>query len=162
MHVLSDAAWAAISAALEVAKPARGRPSIEDRRTIEGIVSRHQNGAEWRAVPAEYGPWHRCAQRFIRWGKIGVWERLFEELKDAGEPDLAELFMDGSVIRAHQKAGGARRRTKGGSGRFQKGTRSSARRSAAPRAASAPRPASSATGSDGRSPSPCSPAKATS
>jgi transposase len=151
--LLRDEQWAALKAALDAVRPGTGRPLEDERRTIEGVVWRLRNGARWRAVPAEYGPWWRPAQLHIRWSKAGVWERLFERLRDAGRPDVAEVFLDGTVVRAHQKAAGAPK--KGGPA----GSGTAARRSAAPAAASRPRPARRAMPPAGRSPSPSCPGK---
>jgi transposase len=82
--------------------------SGEERRTVEAIAWRMRNGAGWRSVPAELGPWWKAAQPPIRWSRTRVWERLFAELRDAGRPELGEVFLDGSSVRAHQKAAGAR------------------------------------------------------
>src|SRR6185312_14930963 len=101
------------------------------RRTVEAIVWRHANGAKWRAVPAELGPWWRAAQLFIRWAKLGVWPRLAQ----ARGVELGMAFLDGTSIRAHPKAAGAPK--KGG----PRPSATAARRSAARAAGSAPRPA---------------------
>ena len=71
---------------------------------------RLRNGARWRAVPAEYGPWWRPAQLHIRRSEAGVWERLFAYLRDAGRPELADVFLDVTVVRAHHKAAGTPKR----------------------------------------------------
>src|SRR6187549_885430 len=76
------------------------------RETIEAIVWRHQNGAKWRSVPPDLVPWWRAAQTFIRWGHLGVWERLLERVQERGV-DLGMAFLDGTSIRAHHKAAGA-------------------------------------------------------
>ena len=104
------------------------------RRTFEAILWRHQNGAKWRSIPPELGPWWLAAQLFIRWAKLGVWERLLDLAQGRGVA-LGMTFIDGTNIRAHQKAAGAK---KGGST-----ARSGmcAKRLAALAAATAPRPA---------------------
>jgi transposase len=79
------------------------------RRTISAIVWRHQNGAKWRSIPAELGPWSRAAQLFIRWAKQGVWEDLLDLVQQRGVA-LGMTFMDGTTIRAHHKAAGAEKR----------------------------------------------------
>jgi len=79
------------------------------RRTISAIVWRHQNGAKWRAIPAELGPWSRAAQTFIRWAHLGVWERLLRLAQERGV-QLGMTFLDGTSIRAHHKAAGAEKR----------------------------------------------------
>src|SRR6195952_1534124 len=76
------------------------------RRTISAIVWRHHNGAKWRAVPAELGPWWMAAQTFIRWSRLNVWERLLMLVQEQGV-QLGMTFLDGTSIRAHQKAAGA-------------------------------------------------------
>src|SRR3982751_5868383 len=85
------------------------RPIREFRRTIEAIVWRQQNGAKWRAIPAELGPWWMAAQTFIRWAKLGVWERLHRLVQEQRGLELGVVFLDGTGIRAHQKAAGGRK-----------------------------------------------------
>jgi transposase len=109
MGMLTDDQWTRIEAGIRAVGIRGGKPRADDRQTIEGILWRFANGAKWRSVPAEFGPWHRVAQRFRRWAVAGVWEKLFEILKAAGESQLGMVFLDGTVIRAHQKAAGARR-----------------------------------------------------
>jgi len=55
MQVLSDAQWAKFEAAIEAAEIRGARPRREDRRTIEAIIWRLDNGAKWRSIPAEFG-----------------------------------------------------------------------------------------------------------
>src|SRR3954454_22290564 len=107
MAVFTDAQWSAIEPLIEAVRPQTGRELSNLRRTFEAIVWRMQNGAKWRAIPAELGPWWMAAQTFLRWSKLGVWEHLFERAKAASWPELGLVFMDGTIIRAHQKAAGA-------------------------------------------------------
>ena len=108
MPVLTDDEWSALKAALDVVRSRRRRPMKDERQTVEAVVWRLRNGAKWRAVPAELGPWHRAANLHARWSTLGVWERAFEHLRDAGYPDLAEVMLDGTSVRAHAKAAGAK------------------------------------------------------
>jgi transposase len=90
----------------------RGKtPPKELRRTIWVIFWRHRNGAKWRSIPAELGPWWLAAQLFIGWAKQGVWERLLD-LAQQHDIALGMSFLDGTNIRVHHKAAGAQ---KGGS-----------------------------------------------
>ena len=107
MAVFTDVQWTAMEPLIEAVRPQTGRELSNLRRTFEAIVWRMQNGAKWRAIPAELGPWWMAAQTFLRWSKLGVWERLFERAKTASWPELGLVFMDGTIIRAHQKAAGA-------------------------------------------------------
>jgi transposase len=80
------------------------------RRTISAIFWRHQNGAKWRSIPAELGPWWLAAQLFIRWAKQGVWERLLElELVQQRGIALGMTFFDVTNIPARPKVAGARK-----------------------------------------------------
>ena len=109
MQVLTDAQWAELAPLIEACRP-KGKTEPHDlRRTIEAILWRHQNGAKWRSVPAELGPWWMAAQTFIRWARLGVWERLLALVQERGV-QLGMTFLDGTNIRAHQKASGAARK----------------------------------------------------
>ena len=108
MRMLSDGDWARLKAALDAVRSGTGRPLREERHLVEGVIWRQRNGAKWRAVPPEFGPWWKVAQLHIRWSRMGVWERAFAYLRDAGRPELGEVFLDGTSIRAHQKAAGAK------------------------------------------------------
>jgi hypothetical protein len=70
--------------------------------------------APWRDLPSQFGPWETVASRFYRWRRQGIWDRVLAALQadtDArGELDWLLHFVDGSVVRAHQHAAGARRR----------------------------------------------------
>jgi transposase len=107
--MLTDGAWMNLEPRLEVCRPKGKTPPQDLRRTISAIVWRHQNGAKWRAIPADLGPWSRAAQIFIRWARAGVWERLLARVQARGV-ELGMVFLDGTSVRAHQKAAGAARR----------------------------------------------------
>ena len=107
--MLTDTQWAMLEPLIEACR-LRGKTAPQDlRRTMSAILWRHQNSAKWRSVPAELGAWSRAAQTFIRWARLGVWERLLG-LAQEGGVNLGMTFLDGTSIRAHQKAAGARRK----------------------------------------------------
>ena len=121
MVMLSDEAWTVLEPMIEACRP-KGKVRPRDlRRTIEAVIWRCQNGAKWRSVPAELGPWHRAAQLFIRWSKLGAWERLLGMAQERGV-SLGMVHLDGTTIRAHAKAAGGSN-AKVGEGKFnpQKG-----------------------------------------
>ena len=107
--MLSNAQWAVLEPLVEACRPKGKTPPQDLRRTLSAILWRHQNGAKWRAVPADLGPWWRAAQVFIRWARSGVWERLLALVQERGV-QLGMVFLDGTSVRAHQKAAGATRR----------------------------------------------------
>ena len=163
MRVLSDEAWGVLEPLIEACRP-RGKVAPRDlRRTVEAIVWRCQNGAKWRSVPAELGPWHRAAQLFIRWSRLGAWERLLA-MAQKKRVSLGMVHLDGTTIRAHAKAAGARR--PGAKPNTQKGDLDEAdaervRRLAALAAATEPRLALCATEAGEPSPSRLVPARRT-
>jgi transposase len=106
-RVLTDAQWADLAPLIEVCRPAHKTEHHNLRRTIEAIIWRHDNGAKWRQIPAELGPWWMAAQSFIRWSRLGVWDRLLERVQQGRGVQKGMAFLDGSSIRAHQKAAGA-------------------------------------------------------
>lgn len=107
--MLTDAQWAELEPLIEACRPKGKTPPQDLRQTISAILWRHQNGAAWRAIPAELGPWWKAAQIFIRWARAGVWERLLDLVQSRGVA-LGMVFLDGTHIRAHQKAAGAAKR----------------------------------------------------
>jgi transposase len=131
---MTDAQWAVLAPLIEQCRPHAKVPPRHLRRTISAIVWRHDNGAKWRALPTELGPWWMAAQTFIRWARLGVWERLLGLVQERGV-QLGMTFLDGTNVRAQQKAAGAARK-----GALQQSA-TSVRRSAALVAVMAPRPA---------------------
>ena len=107
--MLSDTQWSLLEPLIEACRPKGKTPPQDLRRTLSAILWRHQNGAKWRAVPEELGPWWRAAQIFIRWARAGVWERLLNLVQECGV-ELGMVFLDGTSVRAHQKTAGARRK----------------------------------------------------
>src|SRR3954454_13596099 len=107
--MLTNAQWMRLKPLIEACRPRGKTPPKDLRRTISAIVWRHQNGAKWRAIPADLGPWWRAAQTVIRWARLGVWERLLL-LAQERRVQLGMTFLDGTSIRAHQKAAGAARK----------------------------------------------------
>jgi transposase len=102
----SDAQWARIAPLLP--SDTRGKPRVDDRRVLSGIVHALQSGGRWGDCPEHvYGPKKTLYNRFVRWAERGVWEGIFERLAGAeGAPD--RLFIDSSSIKVHRTAGGAK------------------------------------------------------
>ncbi len=106
MQVFTDAQWARFEAAIAAARLRKARPRKEDRRMIEAIAWRLDNGAKWRSIPAELGDWHHAYLRFRCWAVTGVWAKIMAHA--GAEPKLAFASVDGTGARAHQKVAGAR------------------------------------------------------
>ena len=117
---LSDAQWAVIEPLLP---HLGGKPRVDDRRVISGILHRYREGLRWRAIPAEYGPRTTLFNRFDRWSRRGLWQDLLAALSTCAEPpDI--VMLDSTVVRAHRSAAGA----KGGSRVRRSGVPVAARR----------------------------------
>lgn len=88
----------------------RGKPRVDDRRVISGIVHVLKSGGRWVDAPEVYGPRKTLYNRFVRWAAKGVWVDIFHALASAGGPP-AEVLIDSSAVKAHRCASGG----KGGS-----------------------------------------------
>ena len=64
-----------------------GIARVDDRRVISGIIFVIRNGLRWRDAPSDYGPHKTIYNRFVRWSRLGVFNRIFAELaRKAGKP----------------------------------------------------------------------------
>jgi transposase len=80
-----------------------GIPRVDDRRVVSGIVFVIRNGLRWRDAPAAYGPHKTLYNRFIRWSRLGVFDRIFAGL--AGQAGTSErLMIDATHLKAHRTA----------------------------------------------------------
>jgi transposase len=80
-----------------------GVPRVDDRRVISGIIFVIRNGLRWRDAPKDYGPHKTIYNRFVRWSRLGVFNRIFAEL--AGKGGRSErLMIDATHLKAHRTA----------------------------------------------------------
>lgn len=104
---LTDDEWLVIEPLLPN-KP-RGVPRVDDRRVINGILWRFRTGSPWADIPERYGPHTTCYNRFVRWRRAGVWDRLLEAVSQAFDGEL--VMIDSSSIRVHQHGATLKRGT---------------------------------------------------
>jgi transposase len=102
---LTDFEWEAIQPHLPN-KP-RGVPRVDDRRVLNGIFWCLRSGAPWADMPARYGPPTTVYNRFNRWRKAGVWDRLMDAITKAYDGEVQ--MIDTSVVRVHQQGATAKR-----------------------------------------------------
>ncbi|GAB5508608.1 MAG: hypothetical protein Rhims3KO_00090 [Hyphomicrobiales bacterium] len=97
---LTEFEWRVIAPLLPN-KP-RGVPRVDDRRVLNGIFWVLRSGSPWRDLPERYGPYTTCYNRFRRWTKAGVWDRIMDEITEAHGSDVR--MIDGTSVRVHHSA----------------------------------------------------------
>jgi len=97
-YELTDREWSIIEPLLPN-KP-RGVPRVDDRRVLNGILWRFRTGSPWAEIPERYGPSTTCYNRFVRWRKAGVWDRLLAAVSAAFEGEI--VMVDSTCVRVHQ------------------------------------------------------------
>ncbi len=109
--LVPNALWAAIEPLLppEPAKPKGGRPRVDDRAALAGILFVLRSGIPWEMLPAEIGcSGMTCWRRLRDWQAAGVWARLhrtlLERLADADQLDWTRASLDSSAVAAKKGA----------------------------------------------------------
>ena len=80
-----------------------GRPRVDDRRVLSGIIFVNRNGLRWRDAPKDYGPAKTLYNRWKRWGKAGIFVRMMEGLA-AADADPRTVMIDATYLKAHRTA----------------------------------------------------------
>ena len=103
---LSDEQWSLISDLFPVPKPdpRGGRPRLNARHCLEGILWVLRSGARWKDLPRSFPSYVTCWRRFAEWSLSGVWdqawERLLKQLDERGLVNWNEGFADGTFAAA--------------------------------------------------------------
>ncbi len=86
-----------------------GVARVDDRRIVSGIIFVIRNGLRWRDAPRDYGPHKTIYNRFVRWSRMGVFNRIFSELSaKGGKPD--RWMIDATHLKAHRTAASLQKR----------------------------------------------------
>ena len=117
---LSDETWASIAPNLPPERGRKARPATNNRRMVNAVLWVLRTGAPWRDLPEHYPPWKSVYTRFSRWSAQGIWRRVLLELTKTA--DTEGYSIDGTIVRAHQDAHGARK-----GGRQRSGVRAEVR-----------------------------------
>jgi putative transposase len=117
---LTSAQWRRIEQLVPGKEGDKGRHGADNRLFVDAVLWIARSGAPWRDLPEDFGNWNSVFQRFRRWAKKGVWQRVFNALSE--NPDFEYLIIDSTVVRAHQHAAGA----KGGAKMRRSGVRAAA------------------------------------
>jgi transposase len=107
-HAIADEGWERIKDLLPGKAGDPGVTAKDNRLFVDAVLWIAKTGAPWRDLPERFGGWYNVWKRFSRWAKKGAWQRVVEALQD---PDLEWLILDSTVVRAHQHAAGAPKKT---------------------------------------------------
>ena len=80
-----------------------GVPRVDDRWVVIGIVYVIRNGLQWKDAPSGYGSPKTLYNRFIRWSRMGVFDRIFAGLSGEG-PKPERIMIDATHLKAHLTA----------------------------------------------------------
>lgn len=112
--LLTEDAWKEIATILEEIKNKAGRPPEQsDRMFIEAVLYVARTGIPWRDLPQDFGNWDAVYNRFRRWEARGLWKQVWEKLQADASKIAKNIFIDSTVVRAHQHAAGALKKTVG-------------------------------------------------
>ncbi len=106
-HEMADEQWATIEHLLPGRVGDPGRTAADNRLFVNAVLFVLKTGVPWRDLPARYGNHNSAWRRFDRWCAAGVWERVAQAL---GDPDLEEVQLDSTTVKAHPVAAAGRRR----------------------------------------------------
>jgi transposase len=80
LPALTDERWEQLRPLLPPQKPLTGRPAVDHRLVVEGMLWVVRTGSSWRELPERFGPWSTVASRYQRWLKEGLWARILQVL----------------------------------------------------------------------------------
>jgi len=104
--VLRDDQWKRIAPLLPGKDGDPGRSGANNRLFIEAVLWIVRVGAPWRDLPEYFGNWNSVFQRFRRWAKGAVFDKIFEVL--SADADFEYVIVDGTIVRVHQHGTGAK------------------------------------------------------
>ncbi len=87
--VVSDAAWEKLVPVLPGKASDPGATGKDNRLFLEAVLWRVRTGSPWRDLPAAFGKWNSVFQRFRRWARAGVFERMFEHISEVPDFEYA-------------------------------------------------------------------------
>ena len=103
---LTDFEWSVIEPLLPMDR--RGPKPRNNRQIINGMFYILRCGAPWRDLPERYGPYTTVYNRFNRWRKAGIWDRLMDAIVKAHDGRVQ--MIDSSIVRVHQHASGPQKK----------------------------------------------------
>ena len=105
---VSDAEWRLIGELLPAKQERQFRPAHDNCQYLNGMFHVLRVGCPWRDMHERYGKWNAVYVRFRRWAEQGVWDALLETLVELGLTDDWQHMIDGTTVRGHSQAAGAK------------------------------------------------------
>ena len=103
---LTDFEWSAIEPLMPMDR--RGPKPRNNRQIINGMFYILRTGSPWRDLPERYGPYTSVYNRFNRWRKAGIWDKLMDAIVKAHDGKVQ--MIDSSIVRVHQHASGVKKK----------------------------------------------------
>lgn len=104
---VTDEQWEVLQTYFGNSPKQTGRPQSDNRKLLNGVLWILHTGAPWRDLPEYYGPWQTVYKRFAQWQKNDKFKQLFENVRE--NPDMQDLCIDGTYIKAHRASAGAKK-----------------------------------------------------
>lgn len=106
-YEIDDKQWEQVKPNLGNTPRKTGRPQKDNRILLNGVLWILRTGAPWRDLPEYYGPWQTVYKRFAQWQENGKLKEMFEHVRQ--NPDIQDLCIDGTYIKAHRSSAGAKK-----------------------------------------------------
>lgn len=107
-HELTDEQFDKIKDFLPGRDESVGVTAQDNRLFINAVIWIFKTGAPWRDLPERFGNWSSIHRRFSRWSATGIFDKIFRIL--SADADMEFLLMDGTIVKAHQHAAGAKKK----------------------------------------------------
>ena len=107
-HELTDRQYDKIKDFLPGREETVGVTAQDNRLFVNAVIWIFKTGAPWRDLPERFGKWSSIHKRFTRWSKSGVFDKIFRILSE--DADMEFLLMDGTIVKVHQHASGAKKK----------------------------------------------------
>jgi transposase len=108
-YAITDDQWEVIENLLPGRCDTVGVTAKDNRLFVDAVTYRYRAGIPWRDLPERFGHWQNIFNRFNRWSKKGVWEKVFYHLSESTDNEYA--MIDSTIIRAHQHSAGAKKKS---------------------------------------------------
>jgi len=107
-HEITDEQFDKIKSFLPGSDGTVGVTAQDNRLFVNAVIWIFKTGAPWRDLPERFGHWNSIHKRFARWSKAGIFDKIFNILSE--DADMEFLLMDGTIVKAHQHASGAKKK----------------------------------------------------